>query len=315
MRFHAARILCALGAVSLCPLHSLSGAEVRVSFLQETNSLSQTVKFLIDSGCTKQGTTVFENAVRQYFKEPFTFDLSRFPKPTNGFYSFASPRDLIAAFPKKFPEPSLLSSFNCTDAVIALADGRLRTSARPDDVIGPILVTTYRTNHEVVGFAATPRDAFNLGWASWYREVTDPLFPASMRDARMCLSPFLLQWYLLPLSADESTVEARVLEVLRTTWKREGLEFPSQFEVVLLFGADVSEHTIRTCHTGLLIEDKHGCTYIEKAGKRGPFLRLDLDERSDLMPWLGVPVANCTNSSCYHFATFGDRTIKKISRQ
>src|SRR5437867_2769660 len=146
MCFHAAKILCALGTVSLCPLVSLSGAEVRASFLQDTNSMSQTVEFLISSGCTKQGTAVFEHAVRQYFKEPLDLDLSKFPKPINGFYYFASPHDLIAAFPKHFPEPSLLFAFNCTDALVALADGRLRTTSRPDDVVGPILVTTWPTN-------------------------------------------------------------------------------------------------------------------------------------------------------------------------
>ena len=131
----------------------------------------------------------------------------------------------------------------------------------------------------------------------------------------MCLAPFLLQWYLLPASADEGTVEAKVLEVLRTTWKRDGIKFPGRFEVIQLYSADIAEHTIRTCHAGLLFQSKQGCTYVEKAGMRGPFIRLDLAERPDLMPWLAVPLANYTSTNCYHFATFNDRTIKKISRE
>ncbi len=35
----------------------LRGAEVRASFLQDTNAISQTIEFLINRGCTRQGTT------------------------------------------------------------------------------------------------------------------------------------------------------------------------------------------------------------------------------------------------------------------
>jgi hypothetical protein len=77
-------------------------------------------------------------------------------------------------------------------------------------------------------------------------------------------------------------------------------------------GADLPEHNICTRLGGLLFERKNGCTYIEKAGNRGPFIRIDLADRSDLMPWLAVPLANCTSTNCHHFATFNDRTIKRL---
>src|SRR5439155_2386603 len=144
---------------------------------QDTNAVSQTIEFLINCGCTRQGTTVFENAVRQYLREPCDFDLAKFPKPINGFYCFASPRELIASLSNQLVETRHSFDFNCTDAVIALADRRLQTALRPDDMVGPILATTWATNThtEAISFAATARDAFSLGWSSWYREATDPL--------------------------------------------------------------------------------------------------------------------------------------------
>jgi hypothetical protein len=136
-----------------------------------------------------------------------------------------------------------------------------------------------------------------------------------MRDARICLAPFLLQWYSLPLSTGETNAQRKVLEVLRATWKREGIEFPNRFDLVMLHTADLSEHTMCTRHTGLLFQRKKGFTYVEKAGHHGPFVRLDLAEMSDLMPWLGVPLAGCSSPNCHHFATFNDRTIERISRK
>jgi len=57
MTFHVAKILCALGTISLSRLLTSGGAEVRASFLQDTKAISQTIEFLINCGCTRQGTT------------------------------------------------------------------------------------------------------------------------------------------------------------------------------------------------------------------------------------------------------------------
>jgi hypothetical protein len=314
MRFRVAKILCALGAFSVFVFSTFGG--VRVSFLQDSNSLNQTIKFLNASGCTKQGVAVFDRAVRQYNKEPLAFDLSKFSNATNGFYFFASPHELITAFPNQCPEPRH-SAFNCANAVIALADSYLITTSHPDDLVGPIEVSTYPTNRELVGTASTPREAFNLASQSWARELTDPLFPESMRDMRMCLYSFLLQWYEMPVHVDEAAIDAKMLDVLRTTWKRDGIKFPEQFEVVLLYSVQpwAQGHSVRTSHAGLMLRRDGGFTYLEKIGWRGPFIRLDLDARFDLMPWLAVPLGICTNVNCHHFATFNDRTIRRISRQ
>lgn len=317
MRFHSVKLFWMLWTVSLLALRTSSGGEVRIAFLQDTNSLDDTLRFLTFSGCTQEGIKVFTRAVRQYYDAPFDFDFSKFPKPTNGFYSFASPQDLITALPTPLVGTNHFAGFCCTDAVSALVGGRLRTTIKPDDIIGPLMVTTWATNssRETVVTVATTRDAYNLGSSPGYIQVTEPLFPETMRDARVCLRPLLLQWQMLPLSVTNDDVETKVMEVLRAAWQREGLKFSSQFEVVLLHSADISSHSICTRHTGLLFRSKQGYTYIEKAGGQGPFVRLNVTERADLMPWFNLPLANCANTNCHHFATFNDSTIIRISRQ
>ena len=323
MRLHAVKLCWALGTLALLPALASSGGEVRIAFLQDTNSLDDTLRFLTKSGCTQEGIKVFTHAVRQYYKVPFTVDLSKFPKPVNGFYWFVSPEALVAAWPISHVQTNCSIVFNCADAVIALADRRLRTTLQPEANIGPVMISVWDTNRnrEAVAMAtsATAREAYNLTRPSWYQETRDSLFPPSMRDSHICLSPLLLQWHTLPQSVSEDVLESKVMEVLRTTWQRQALTYPSQFEVVLLHTADVSDHSICTRHAGLLFQNNKGCTYIEKEGALGPFVRLDLAERADLMPWFSLLTslltANCTNTYCHHFATFNDWAIMKISRQ
>src|SRR6185436_14290020 len=127
-----------------------------------------------------------------------------------------------------------------------------------------------------------------------------------MREARKCLTPLVLQWHMLPQSTGKTNLEDMALKVLRANWKREAVEFPSQFEVVLLHTVN---DAIETRHVGLLFRGIEGYTYVEKAGFKGPFIRLDIRDRADLMPWLGGPLRSCTNAACHHFATFNDHTI------
>lgn len=68
--------------------------------------------------------------------------------------------------------------------------------------------------------------------------------------------------------------------MLRSNWRLEALKFPARFQLVLLHNVDRSERTIKTFHTALLFRQRNGFTYLEKAGTRGPFVRLDLVHRA-----------------------------------
>ena len=88
----------AVAVVLLCRM-PLEGATVRVSFLTDKASLSDTSEFLRKSGCGQSAASAFERAVKTYSLTGFDFDLSKFPKPREGFYSFESASNLVAALP------------------------------------------------------------------------------------------------------------------------------------------------------------------------------------------------------------------------
>lgn len=283
-----------------------------MSFLRDDSAITETIKLLKDSGCTKQGADIFEHVVREYSQHPSNTDLSKFPKATNGFYWFASPHDLVAALPERLDETSRPFDFNCSDTVLAIAAGRLDTASKPDDIIGPLMVMTWITNRAGIIFAATPRDAFNADCPSAYQNTTDHLFPGSLRDYRICLHSELLEWYPLPQSTSSNNVAANTQAILRKAWHRDRLTFPKHFEVVLLHSADISSHTLCTFHTALLFHSRDRYVYIEKAGTSGPFIRLDCAKRSDLPQWLAFAFRYYPYASSHHFATFNDGTVIEV---
>ncbi len=303
----------AFAAFLLISQVSLKAGTIRASFLQDAGALHDTIQVLTNNGCAESVATILQQAVRNYYAEPFDFDFGKFPKPLNGFYSFSSPRELIAALPHRLPDTEHSFDLNCMDAVIMMATDRLQTRLHPDEIFGPFMMSITTTNGEAVTFAATPRDAFILNTSAWYRDATDAVLPATMHDSRICLTASLFRWHVLPLSTTGENLETQVLAVLRTTWKRETVSFPAQFEVVLLHNVDLSHHTICTAHAGLLFHHKTGYTYVEKAGGSGPFVRLDFDNKSDLLPWLATAFIDYADTNATHFATFNDSTIKKLN--
>ena len=313
MRCLAAKMLSVAASVATLVPSSSSGGQVCASFLQDTNVLGETAQLLVQNGCSKQGVSAFEVAVRHYFEEPLDLDFTSFPTPTHGTYCFPSSRDLLRALPHRLPETKHTFDLNCFDSVILLANGGLRTRLRPDDLTGPIMAPIQTTNGEAIELAATPRDAFTCSNPQWYREATETLIPSALREQRICLASSLFRWYLLPSFASSDNLAPEVLTALRTSWQRDKVHFPSRFELVLLHKVSITGHTICTCHAGLLLQHKGRYTYVEKAGGCGPFVRLDFGNKADLAPWLANAFTNHLDTNVFRFATFNDKTIHRLS--
>ncbi len=290
----------------------LQAGAVRVSFLRNSGALGDTVEVLKKSGCGEQAARLVQQVVGRYYASEFTLDFSKFPKSAGGFYSFATPRDLVAALPHRLCDTQHPYDFTCFDTLIALAGDRLKTGLQPDEVFGPFMVSTMTTNGEGITFRATARDAFAQLYPRWYRDATASDIPQSMQDGRICLTAALFCWHLLPESTSEKALEDEVMGTLKSNWRQLRLRFPAQFEVVLCHKIDLSAHTICTTHGGLLLHRNTAYTYIEKAGGRGPFVRLDFDVRSDVIPWLAAVFSEREHRSAHLFATFNDSNIRKL---
>jgi len=118
---------------------------------------------------------------------------------------------------------------------------------------------------------------------------------------------------MLPESTTEKELSRKVMEVLKTSWGRQRMSFPQQPEVVLCHQINLPQHWFVTVHAGLLFPRERGYTYIEKAGRSGPFVRLDFDDRASLQPWFGGMFRGAEKFGyTHHFATFNDAKIEKV---
>ena len=290
---------------------SLAGAPVRASFLTDSAALQDTTEVLRSAGCTRDGVGAFRRAVERYSSSAFVFDLKKFPKPRQGFYSFESASGLVTALPHQLCDTPHAYEFNCFDTVIALATGFLRASVRPDDIAGPFLAPYTPTNGSLTILPkATARDAYVLIYPAWYREVTETAIPRAMGDDRISLTAVLFRCYLLPQSTTEEKLRDRVMDALRSSWRQQDVKFPSRFEVVLCHEVSLPQGWFVTSHAGLLFPRKRGCTYIEKGGGSGPFVRIDFDDRADLLTWLnGVFEGGERLGFTHHFASFNDTKV------
>ena len=305
-----------LGAMAaIVVLHlPLEAATLRASFLMDQAAWRNTLDVLRDDRCAPDAIRTFQRAVERYAATEFVFDFSKFPKPHGGFYSFESASALVKALPHPLCETRHPYEFNCFDAVIALAGDGLHTSLRPDDIADPFLVLHSLTNgSSTILPRATAKDAFDLAYPAWYRDMTDRVLPVARHDARIALTALLFRCHPLPQSTTEEGLSEGVMRTLRAAWKRHNLQFPTNCEVVLCHQAGFSQRTVITAHAGLLFPHQHGYVYIEKGGGGGPFVRLDVDDKAALLVWLSAIFWDAERQGYTHcFATFNDTRIEKL---
>src|SRR5439155_22075130 len=128
----------AIVAVAIATLLSAEAGEVRMSFLNDPASLKETVDFLNHHGCEQQ-TSRFRSVVESYYAEDFPLDRSKFPKGTDGFYTFDTMSNVVRALPHPLCDTKHTWGFNCYDTMILLAGSNLRIGLRPDANYGPFI--------------------------------------------------------------------------------------------------------------------------------------------------------------------------------
>ena len=292
---------------------------VRISFLNQTEALNQTTAFLSTNGCNQEAVRLFENVVRWNNISPLGFDTTRFPPCENGFYTFQSISNLLESLPQPILTANHPPQMNCYDAVILLVGNSMKTSLQPDVLGGPFLTPITWSNIDTMAVEETPRDAFNC-YPPWYIQATKRAFSESMQNNRMCLSAVLNSYCILPHSAKRDDSGQTLFKALKSTWKQRGVVFPANSEVVICHsvvlapsGPTFVAPFANTTHAGLLFKDHSKLIYLEKAGVFGPYVRLDLTGRKDLLPWLNFVVAPSTDARDMLFVTFNDVEMEPLS--
>lgn len=287
---------------------SLQAGPVRISFLTDKRALQDTLGLLKKGGCGGDAIAAFEKSVEEYNSIGLKFDISRFPQTESGFYSFPSVSQLLSILPSRLWECSHPFDLNCFDTVIVLGSGKFRTDLGPDDHFDEFLPAGIRQNGRLeYAHAQTAREAFNLSNPAWYQEITSNYIPSSLADTRIVLMAAMYCFHRLPASTGPQDVENQVMKTLRESWKQQKITFPSGFQIVLWHAVDLPSHLFATLHAGLLFPVHNGYTYLEKDGGRGPFVRLDFQDRADLLTWLGKGFSKSDGK--YFFATFNDSEI------
>lgn len=292
---------------------TLEAAPIKISFLDNEEAISQTTNFMLAQGCNQEAVNSFHRVVDWYNATPTDLNLKKFPTPESGFYSFQSVSNLVEALPHPLVYTHHQNELNCFDTVILLAGSLIKTGLQPDDISVPFLAPFSTTNGDVVlRVAATPRDAFNIICPSWWIEASKNVYSDSMQNKRICLTTAFNSFYFLPSSTTREKLAVTLLKTLQLSWRRQGVVFPTNLEIVIYHSVALAEHNSLTSHAGLLFRNHDQYVYIEKAGSCGPYVRLDFADKSDLFTWYKAAIKQVSDKGNPLFATFNDREIEDL---
>ncbi|MGD0745137.1 MAG: DUF4300 family protein [Verrucomicrobiota bacterium] len=293
---------------------NLDASPIKISFLDNEDAIKQTTEFLLAKGCDQETVSSFRRVIDWYNSTPTDLDLRKFPPRKNGFYVFQSVSNLVEALPHPLIYTYHQNELNCFDTVILLAGSLINTKVQPDDISGLFLSPFTMTNGDVtLRVAATPRDAFAIICPPWWIEASKSIFSGSMQNKRICLTAAFDSFYFLPASTTRENLKNTLLKILQSNWKRQGITFPKNVEVVIYHSVALNEHNSLASHAGLLFQDYNQYIYIEKAGASGPYVRLDFTDKSDLFTWHQAGIKPTTDKRNFLFATFNDHEIEALN--
>ena len=288
------------------------GSGLKISFFEDKTTIEGVVSHLRRLGVEEGALGKFQSAAEAYATIPLKIPASKLPGREGGFYYFKSEEDLAAAFPQPLDEVDREFQLNCFETAILITEGRVSATIEPDAITGPHLVPHSRTNDLIILPVATTQDAFTLLYPQWYREVaSQQLGPPT--DRRINLNTLFFAAHVLPLAASEQNLEQVIQRVLKAHWRRGGVRFGPDLQVVLCHEINLAERRFTTGHCGVLFKDQGRKLYVEKAGGRGPFVLLAPESETGLLEWLQVKYKGRVSEGTSHvLVTFNDEKIVRL---
>lgn len=256
---------------------------VKVSFLETDEAREDTIRILQDAGCPEPDVKALRRAILHYYKPPFTYDISLFPRQENGFYEFQTIDKFIDSLPLRLCMTDHLFELTCTDTAILIAGHDMSTTSDFDSLTGPYLAISVSTNgveHPVP--TASLKDAYDVTYFKWYQELLLSVFKREVSEHHKALAVSLFRFNPVPIEIDEDEFSQSLHAVLKMSWSRNGVEFPKDMFVTILHRVRTDYHMAVSDHLGVLVKIKGGYMYVEKAGGRGPFLRIDVSTIDDI---------------------------------
>jgi uncharacterized protein DUF4300 len=296
---------------------SVEAAPIKISFLDNEDAIKQTTEFLLAKGCDQESVRSFRRVIDWYNSTPTDLDLKKFPQRENGFYSFQSVSNLVEALPHPLIYTRHQYELNCFDTMILLAGNLIQTKLQPDEIAGPFLVPATKTNHVMMTeVAATPRDAFNEIWPSFWLEATKNAFSETMQNKRICLTTAFDSYYYLPLSTTKENFGDRLLQMLRSRWKQQEVKFPKNIKIVICYNAmlDAPQNIANalSSHVGLLFQNREQYVFIEKLGVSAPYVQIDFNSKKDILVWLRAEIEPIMDKREFLLVSFNDLEVKSL---
>jgi hypothetical protein len=119
------------------------------------------------------------------------------------------------------------------------------------------------------------------------------------------------------VTADTTTAEnagSQLLKVVLASWKREGIQFPKNMQVVICYNVtlDMDGNRAVSSHAGLLFEKGGQYVFVEKLGNSAPYVRFDFTNLNDLYLWLFAEIQPTMDKGDLLFAMFNDGKNQSI---
>jgi hypothetical protein len=281
--------------------------------LEDDAAIEETLAMFERAGCPKESLAAFNKSVRWYNSVPPILKLPNASASRSGFQDFDSMTNLLRALPFRLPDAPHEFQLNCFDSVVLLASGELKHGLAVDGPAGPFAVNCITNGQVSVRWATTPLEAFNCSYGTRYIEKTAHLFRGELQDKRVGVVAGICGGTQLPDTTQRIGLTNVVLGELKSRWKKVRLQFPQRMEVVLVHLVNLPRHSVLTDHAGVLVRTEEALIYVEKAGAAGPFVRLDLASKSDLLTWLARYVKGAEQVGYTDFfATFNESEILRL---
>jgi len=270
---------------------TVSGAEIRLSFIEHESVLTDTCQLLKAKGFAADSVAKFARLVRYHNQPGNRVDRSKFPPQQNGYYHFDSFKDLTNRTTCGFsetpgsdvlPEHTLM----CFDVASLLlkglghdaphvADGFLEKGFLALAKNGRVAPMALETFHAATG-VLSPTNGY------------ETLVGAPRSDAETRIGLSLRTKRRLPAGCTDSDKDLRAICADRIrAMERDGFRFPRNCQLGLGLVVNTKRGYVWGDHSFICIKRRGRFICLEKNGPKGPYVRVEFKTEQDMADYMG----------------------------
>ena len=301
------------GAVFLFWFGSIALGAFQVTALNTHESRLNAVVFLASNGCSTAGITAVVRAMEHYYANSMTSTTDCLSLPI-GTMHYETSREFLDSLPCHPAHTDHEYGINCFNFVSFLLEERFHADLRPDDYEA-IFLAPFNISDSYTRFAPmpTPRSAFMTTYYDWYLTAVTSITGLAYSDRQISISASLYSITPYPRANDNDPSYAK--QLLFGRWRGQRFALPETPSIVLMHEAWKDASIMCTVHAGILFQRKESYTYFEKCGSRGPFLRFDGDNVSDISDYYKRLSSFDPVTNKWRFISIGTNVFEELPQQ